>query len=134
MPVTIPDLPWRNRTYGKADDATWKQAKLEARACLVATARRRSVMTYSELRENIVSVRLPASGHAFGSAVGLLLGQVNLDESERLGKPMMLSAVAVKNDLRPGDGFTGLVSDLHWKGDWPTWLAAVWRQYGGVPI
>jgi hypothetical protein len=89
----ISDLPWRKNTYGY-DVESWERAKLEAPACLVNTARRRAVITYRELRDNIVSISIPHSGHAFGGAIALLLGRINLDESERLGRPMMLSAVA----------------------------------------
>lgn len=42
---------------------------------------------------------------------------------------MMLSAVAVTDDLRPGPGFQRVIDDMGWEGDWPTWLARVWKTY-----
>jgi hypothetical protein len=127
--AVVPDLPWRKETFGKDADA-WNRAKLEVRAQLVETARRRSVITYTELRNHIISVDLPKSGAAFGGAIGLILGQVCADESDRLRKPMMLSAVAVTAELKPGPGFYTLADDLKWDKDWSGWLVKVWKQYG----
>ncbi|MHB1500779.1 MAG: hypothetical protein ACYCYK_06370 [Candidatus Dormibacteria bacterium] len=130
MPFTVPDPKWAHETFNR-DPASWEGAQREVRAQLVAVARRRSVITYLEIVDSITSTEIPSKGAAFAKAIGLLLGQVNLIESQRLGKPMMLSAVAVTNDLHPGAGFQGLVDDLGWKRDWTTWLAIVWRQYSG---
>lgn len=105
--AVVPDLAWRKRTFNR-DPADWDRGKLEARACLVETARRRSVITYQELLGGIISVDLPRSGNAFASAIGLLAGQISVDESDRLGKPMMLTAVLVNNSLRPGTGSSAL--------------------------
>jgi hypothetical protein len=124
----VPDLAWRHQTFGN-DALAWQQAKLEVRSHLIETARRRSIITYMELAQHIVSVKLPRTGAAFGSAIGLILGQVSADESDRLGKPMMLAAVAVNVNLKPGPGFLGLVNDLGWPGDWSDWLVKVWKQY-----
>lgn len=124
----VPDASWRDQTFGK-EPADWQRAKLEARSTLVETARRRSIITYTELRANIISVTIPRTGNAFASAIGLLLGQVSADESDRLGRRMMLSAVAVNNDLQPGPGFYDLVRELKWSEDWSYWLTTVWKQY-----
>jgi hypothetical protein len=107
----------------------WQGAQREVRAHLIATARRRSVTTYLEIHGSISSTVIPSTGNAFGDAIGVLLGHVNLIESRRLGKPMMLSAVAVNKDLRPAAGFQRVLKQMEWEGDWPTWLARVWKTY-----
>lgn len=128
MPFAVPDPKWAHETWNRPPEE-WEAAQREVRAYLIATARQRSVCTYLEIHGAISGTVIPAVGSAFGSAIGLLLGQVNLLESQRLGKPMMLSAVGVTNELKPGAGFQALADDLGWKGDWPTWLATVWRTY-----
>ena len=85
--------------------------------------------TYLEVHSSVTSSKIPPTGNAFQNAIGLLRGPVSLRESRRPGKPMMLSAVVVTNQLRPGGGFQNLVDELGWKWDWPTWLAIVWRTY-----
>lgn len=119
---------WLKQTWGRTPEE-WAGAQREVRAYLIATARQRSVATYQEIHAVISATKIPSTGASFGHAIGLLLGQVNLLESETLGKPMMLSAVAVNHDLHPGPGFQGLLDKLGWTGDWPTWLATVWHHY-----
>jgi hypothetical protein len=128
MANQIPEPEWMNKTFGK-DPGEWSRAQLEVRAYLTAIARQRTVATYLEVHSSVTSTKIPSTGNAFQGAIGLLLGQVSLLESRRLGKPMMLSAVAVTNQLRPGGGFQTLIDELGWKGDWPTWLATVWKTY-----
>jgi hypothetical protein len=130
MTYPSPKPEWLNQTWGRPPEG-WAGAQREVRAYLIATARKRSVATYQELQSVISATNIPATGSSFGYAIGLLLGQVNLLESEAIGKPMMLSAVAVNLDLHPGPGFQGMLGELGWKGDWPTWLTTVWRYYAG---
>lgn len=128
MPYTDPEPKWAHETWKRSPE-DWLGAQREVRAHLIATARRRSVTTYLELHASISSTEIPSTGNAFGDVIGLLLGQVNLIESRRLGKRMMLSAVAVNKDLHPGGGFQRVLKKMDWEGDWPTWLATVWKTY-----
>lgn len=128
MPYTDPEPKWAHETWKRSPE-DWQGAQREVRAHLIATARRRSVATYLEIHGTISRTEIPSTGNGFQNAIGLLLGQVNLIESRRLGKRMMLSAAAVSNDLHPGDGFQRVLAKMGWEGDWPTWLAMVWKTY-----
>lgn len=132
MAFKSPEPKWAHDTWNRPPEE-WQGAQREVRSHLIATARRRSVTTYLEIVDSITSTEIPSRGSAFGSAIGLLLGQVNLLESERIGRLMVVSAVAVTQDLRPGPGFQTMLDELGWKGDWPTWLATIWKYYAGRP-
>jgi hypothetical protein len=128
MPYIDPEPKWAHDTWKRTPD-DWQGAQREVRAHLIATARRRSVTTYLEIHGSISSTEIPSTGNAFQNAIGVLLGQVNLIESRRFSKRMMLSAVAVNKDLHPGAGVQRVLEKMEWEGDWPTWLATVWRTY-----
>lgn len=124
----IPQLEWEKQTWGKSPE-DWQQAKAELRGMLVETARRRSVITYTEIAKGVRSVSIPTAGAALGGAVGLLLGQVNMEESRRLGKPFMLSVVAVNSQMEPSKGFRDLAALLKVPTTWEHWLPRVWTHY-----
>ncbi len=124
----VPVLDWERSTLGHPAEA-WRAAKAEVRGLLVDTARRRSVITYTEIADAVTSVKVPRQGSALGQATGQLLGQVVMEESRRLGRIFMISAVAVSVEMKPSSGFRGLAEDLGVSGEWEHWLPLVWRQY-----
>jgi len=126
--TAMPHFDWEDECWGKPQE-DWHRAKAEVRGVLVETARRRSVITYTEIANLVASVTIPKLGGAMGSAVGLLLGQVNMDESRRLKRPMMLSAVAVNVEMKPSKGFQDLAGALKVPTSWEHWLPIVWRTY-----
>ena len=86
----------------------WEKAKTELREALIAHARARQTVSYSELVKQIQSIELQPNS----AALAALLGEVSTDEAAK--KRGMLSVVAVhkRGDQQPGSGFFELAKQL----------------------
>lgn len=80
---------------------------LQVYAELILTARSQGLVRYVRVAE-LIGIHTP--GHHMAKEVGQVLGEVSEDEV-RAGRPM-LSAVAVAEDGRPGNGFYNLAQEL----------------------
>lgn len=93
--------------YGIPDGA-WKAAKAEIRDILVARAKVRGMIAYSDLVDRVTAVRLDAHDLRFFA----LLGELSTEE-EAAGRGMLSALVVHKvGDMEPGPGFFELAGDL----------------------
>jgi hypothetical protein len=91
---------------------------------LISAARHRGTVTYQELAH---VVGLPRSGSYMGKRLGGILGAIS--ENEVNHQRPMLSAVAVKVDGKPGEGFYTLARGLGLlDSDHPHDEAAFWED------
>lgn len=89
-------------------EAAWQSAKSEAKAVLVARARVRGMLPYSELVRSIHSVSLEPHDVRFFH----LLGELSTEEAEA-GRGMITALVVHKTgDMQPGPGFFELAKRL----------------------
>ena len=84
----------------------WAEAKLEAMAILIDTARRQSTITYSALCDRITSLILDPH-----TEIKHLLGELSTD-SHKQGCGLLSSLVVHKEDMAVGEGFFELAKSL----------------------
>jgi hypothetical protein len=99
---------WRKSTHGHPK-AAWDRAKGELRATLALTARRRGLITYTDLTENMVAIPFPSGG--WSDSLFYLLGQVMVAEHEA-GRPLLAAVAVRKKESTPGKGFYDVAKDL----------------------
>jgi molybdopterin synthase catalytic subunit len=89
-------------------EAAWQSAKREAKAALVARARVRGMLPYSDLVRSIHSISLePHDVRLFH-----LLGELSTEEAEA-GRGMITALVVHKSgDMQPGPGFFEMAERL----------------------
>src|SRR4051794_33275145 len=87
---------------------TWRAAKEEIRTILIAKARSRAMIPYSELVGAVRAVNFtPRDRRLFE-----ILGQVSVEEHEQ-GRPLLSVLVVHKTgDMQPGEGF------FEWRAHW----------------
>jgi hypothetical protein len=113
--------------YGISDD-TWEAAKIELRGLLIAKARGRSVVPYSELASQLQAIHFEPDDFAFHR----MLDEVSSEEDDE-GRGLLTVVVVHKaGDMRPGPGFFELaksrgraVDDID-----TTWLAELDQVWG----
>ncbi len=86
----------------------WNAAKKEIKKVLIARAKLRGMIPYSELVNHIHSIHLEAHDIRFFH----LLGEISTEEDAK-GRGMLSVIVVHKNgDMQPGPGFFELAEDL----------------------
>lgn len=109
----------------------WNAAKAEARDLMIARARLRGMIPYSELVSAMTTVRLDA----FDARLFHLLGEISIDE-DAVGRGMLSVIVVHKlGDMQPGKGFFELAQHLGRDASdllacWVTELHRVHAQWG----
>lgn len=89
-------------------DPTWAAAKVQAREAIIAVARRKTLITYSDLAAAITVCDLPPHDTRLAD----LLGEISTEEAHA-GRGMLTVAVVHKTgDRRPGPGFFKLAKSL----------------------
>lgn len=89
-------------------DAAWSAAKAEACAILMECARRRGMITYSDLVAQIQSVKMKPHD----SRLAHFLGEISAEE-DAAGRGMLTVLVVHKTgDMEPGPGFYELAQYL----------------------
>lgn len=89
-------------------DADWQAAKAEMVNILVARAKLRGMIPYSDLVRQVRAVRLEPDS----SALAAMLGEISEDE-DAAGRGMLTVIVVHKTgDMQPGPGFFDLASHL----------------------
>lgn len=83
---------------------TYDQVKAE----LIFATRTQETVPYQRIAR---LMHLPPSGNYMGHEIGYILGEISEDAFE-VGHPM-LSAIAVSNSGKPGDGFYALARELN---------------------
>ena len=101
------DMKRENFDHGYPEEA-WEAAKAEAHEAMTAVAKRRRVITYSDLVARIRSLDLdPQSDH-----LAHMLGEISTAEHEA-GRGMLTVVVVHKHgDQMPGPGFFRLAGSL----------------------
>jgi hypothetical protein len=93
--------------YGYTE-SEWNAAKEEMRQLLIARARFRGMIPYSELCDNVRCIRIEPHSYALAA----MLGEISTSESAE-GRGMLSSLVVHKEgDMQPGPGFFELASSL----------------------
>ncbi|NKM01236.1 hypothetical protein [Rhizobium leguminosarum] len=89
-------------------EASWLKAKEEARDIMIAVAKRRGMLTYSDLVRDIRSISFqPHDPRLFH-----FLGEISSEE-DHAGRAMLTVVVVHKHgDMEPGKGFYELASSL----------------------
>ena len=86
--------------HGFPDDL-WNAAKEEARQAMIAVARRKSVISYSDLVGEITSCHLEPNG----TPLAHMLGEISSEE-DKVGRGLLTVVVVHKSgDMKPGSGF-----------------------------
>ena len=89
-------------------DGVWRAAKEEARQAMIDVARRRDLMSYSDLVLRITSCVL----EPHGSRLAHMLGELATEEDEE-GRGLLTAVVVHKTgDRKPGPGFFKLAESL----------------------
>ena len=86
----------------------WNVAKEEMKGFLSDRAKVRGMIPYSELVQQLQSIRFEPDSYAFHS----MLGEISREE-DRAGRGMLSVIVVHKyGDMQPGPGFFGLAKEL----------------------
>lgn len=90
----------------------WKKAKKEALLAISSRAKRRGMITYGELIQNISSIQFDFNDASHRYTLGVLLGELSCEEYEA-GRGVITSIVVHKRgDTEPGNGFFELANQL----------------------
>ena len=115
--------------YGHPDDE-WAKTKRELRTFLIAKARNRSVVPYSQVVAQIGPIRFTPDDHGFHH----MLDETSMDEDEH-GRGLLTVVVVHKDgDMQPGPGFFDLATRrgrdiIDIEKTWIDELKAVWRYW-----
>ena len=86
----------------------WDTAREEMRRVLIDRAKQRSMITYTELVQNITTISLEPESYALAK----MLGEISRTEDAN-GRGMLTVIVVHKiGDMQPGPGFFKLVKEL----------------------
>lgn len=95
------------KTYGHSLK-TWNTAKDEALAAMTKAAKRRGMITYTELAQQIEAIKF----HPHDMPLHAMLGECSTDEA-KAGRGMISVVVVHKRgDMEPGAGFYALAEEL----------------------
>jgi hypothetical protein len=94
--------------YFDIDDSDWQHGKDEMREILRRVAAWRSMIAYSELSNEIRSIRI----EPFGLPMSEMLGEIS-EEEDAAGRGLLTVVVVHKSgDMEPGTGFYDLAAKL----------------------
>ena len=86
----------------------WQQVKSEIREILIKTAKRKGMITYTELVNQVKTIRL----EAHDLRLFKLLGEISTNEVENGRSMISVVVVHKQGDQQPGDGFFELAESL----------------------
>jgi hypothetical protein len=95
-------------THGHRPEV-WARAKGEVRATLAETARRRGLISYTDLVRNVVAIPFPSGARS--DSLFYLLGQVMKEEHDA-GRPPLAAVAVRKREDTPGKGFYVAAKEL----------------------
>ena len=91
----------------KFNEHEWELAKAEAQKEMTSVAKRKDLITYTDLANEIQSLRFEPQDPAFHK----MLGEISTSEHQA-GRGMLTAVVVRAHDGRPGPGFFRLARDL----------------------
>lgn len=100
---------WATITYGN-DESAWEEAKQECRRILYGACANERPLLYSELMAEIRAIPWPSGDHSSGQ-LGALLGQVSLEELDRIEDRPVLSSVVFGSKNRPSNGYWAFLEE-----------------------
>lgn len=111
LPAKIPR--WASTIY-RGNEVAWDEAKEQCRAALYEWARLHEAHPYLELSQRVTAIEWPEGPHTDeGSQIGYLLGQVALEELDRVEDRPIISALVIdKQANMPSHGFWDLCEEL----------------------
>jgi hypothetical protein len=106
-------LPWVSKPYGPEEEA-WDEAKHQARRTLYRWAGEGRYGSYTDLVHEVSAIDWPEGAFTHhGAQIGVLLGQVSMEELDRLEDRPLLSALVVGHEEgMPTGGFWTLLGEL----------------------
>ncbi len=106
-------LPWVSKTYGP-DEHAWEEAKRQARQTLYRWASEGRYGTYTDLVHVVTAIKWPEGPYTHhGQQMGMLLGQLSIQELNRVDDIPLLSALVVGRDAgMPSGGYWEMHRDL----------------------
>jgi hypothetical protein len=99
----------------RGDEIAWDEAKRQCRNTLYGWAAAGEYHhTYTELVDRVTAIEWPQGPHTDeGSQVGFLLGQVSLEELDRVEDRPLISALVIgKDENMPSSGFWGFCAEV----------------------
>ena len=104
---------WASTIY-RGNQAAWDEAKSQCWAALYEWAVRREAHPYTDLSQRVSAIHWPDGPHTDeGSQIGFLLGQVSLEELDRVEERPIISALVIdKSSNMPSHGFWDLCEQL----------------------
>ena len=104
---------WAVTPYG-GDEAAWAEAKAQARGVLLRWAARHEPGTYTDLAREVTAIAWPEGAFTHhGQQMGVLLGQVSMDELDRASDIPLLSALVIGRDEgMPSSGYWAMCREL----------------------
>ena len=86
----------------------WDEAKEEARQALIAQAKKRQPISYSELVDGVQTLRLEPNSYVLAHMLG------EISSAEDVSGRGMLTVIVVhkQGDMQPGPGFFALANEL----------------------
>jgi hypothetical protein len=105
--------PWLKTVYG-GNKPRWDEAKAQCRETLLEWAKDRKPGTYTDLIRHVPAIDWPDGAHTHsGRQIGMLLGQVAVEELDELeDRPLLSALVFGQESNRPGQGYWDLMTEL----------------------
>jgi len=102
-PIKTPT--WAIKPYG--DEGAWELAKRECRTVLLEWAAAEYAGTYTELSKRVTAIDWPEGAYTHhGQQMGMLLGQVSMEELVRTeDRPVLSSLVIGQDEGMPSAGY-----------------------------
>jgi hypothetical protein len=94
--------------YFDISDTEWQRGKEEMRGILQAVATRRGMIAYSELSNQMTTMRI----EAFGLPMSEMLGEIGTEENAQKRGILTVIVVHKSGDMEPGVGFYELAEQL----------------------
>src|SRR5687768_5699720 len=97
---------WATKAYGSDSDA-WDEAKRQCRTAILEWAAQERTGTYTDLTKRVTAIEWPEGAYTHhGHQMGYLLGQVSLDELDKVEDRPVLSALVIgQQEGMPSGGF-----------------------------
>lgn len=106
-------FPWVTKPYG-ADEDAWEDAKRQARRTLYRWASEGRYGSYTDLAHEVTAIDWPEGAYTHhGQQMGMLLGQVSMEELDRVENRPLISALVIgREEGMPSTGYWSMLREL----------------------